>query len=227
MRVKTKEKRQEIVQAAAELFAELGYERTSMSAISERVGGSKATLYGYFQSKDDLLRAVLAADVEKEVEHIMQELPDEENLREALIEMGVSYLSNRLSDLPIANLRTVATQPPESTIGKEFYATVLQPAWELLANHLEALMEDGLLRQGDPWTAAMHWKGLNEGEVFEKRLLGAISGPNPKEIKKQATLAADAFLRIYGTQPEADEQAQESSAKAVNDAPRRAARAGR
>jgi AcrR family transcriptional regulator len=44
MRVRTEEKRQEIVEIAARLFEELGYERTSMSAIAARVGGSKATL---------------------------------------------------------------------------------------------------------------------------------------------------------------------------------------
>ena len=63
MRVRTEEKRQEIVRIAAELFEQLGYERTSMSAIAASVGGSKATLYGYFASKEDLLRAVLAAEI--------------------------------------------------------------------------------------------------------------------------------------------------------------------
>ena len=44
-RVRTEEKRAEIVQVASELFDELGYDRTSMATISERLGGSKATRY--------------------------------------------------------------------------------------------------------------------------------------------------------------------------------------
>ena len=44
----------------------------------------------------------------------------------------------------------------------------------------------------------MHWKGLNEWDMFEKRLLGAIQGPDPKEIARASTLAADAFLKLYG-----------------------------
>ena len=52
-RVRTEEKRREIVAIASELFQEHGYDRTSMSMISERLGGSKATLYGYYKSKDD------------------------------------------------------------------------------------------------------------------------------------------------------------------------------
>jgi hypothetical protein len=58
-------------------------------------------------------------------------------------------------------------------------------------------MDEGRLRQADAWTAAMHFKGLNDGELFEKRLLGAITEADPAEVQKIATAAAEAFLRIY------------------------------
>ena len=53
-------------------------------------------------------------------------------------------------------------------------------------------------KRADPWVAAMHWKGLNEWDMFEKRLLGAIRGPDLVEINRASTLAADAFLQLYG-----------------------------
>ena len=59
MRVRTEEKRDTIVQAASEVFLELGFEGASMSQIAARVGGSKRTLYGYFGSKEDLFLAVM------------------------------------------------------------------------------------------------------------------------------------------------------------------------
>ena len=34
--------------------------------------------------------------------------------------------------------------------------------------------------------------------MFEKRLVGAIDGPDPKLIEKTSALAADAFLALYG-----------------------------
>ncbi|HMI18960.1 MAG TPA: TetR/AcrR family transcriptional regulator [Sphingomonas sp.] len=199
MRVRSEEKRREIVTAAAELFVKLGYEHTSMAAISERVGGSKATLYGYFVSKEDLLRAVLEYDVANEAMLVFGEFPAEGDLREGLTRLGIQYLTGRLAALPIANLRTLASLPGQSPLGKEFYDTVLGPAWEVLADHFAALMESGHLRKADPWVAAMHWKGLQEGEFLEKRLIGAISHPDPKDVKRVATLAADAFLRIYAS----------------------------
>jgi AcrR family transcriptional regulator len=197
MRVRTEEKRREIVQAAQALFEEHGFDRTSMSMISERLGGSKATLYGYFRSKEEILQAVLVYDVTEEAERLMNELLADETLRNGLIQLGVAFLTRRLSSTPVANIRMVATQPAGSTIGKDFYERVLRPAWQRLAARFEMMMDEGILKRADPWVAAMHWKGLNEWDLFERRLLGAIEGP-PDNLLEISTLAADAFLDLYG-----------------------------
>jgi AcrR family transcriptional regulator len=198
MRVRTDEKRREIVRVASELFEEHGFERTSMSMISERLGGSKATLYGYFKSKEQLLAAVLLYDVTDQADRQMNEFLSSDDLREGLIKLGVAYMTRRLSSVPIANVRMVANQPSDSTLGKEFFERVLEPAWQRLARRFELMMDQGLLKRADPWVAAMHWKGLNEWDMFEKRLLGAIRGPDLVEINRASTLAADAFLQLYG-----------------------------
>jgi AcrR family transcriptional regulator len=44
-----------IFDAAADLFAERGYEGTSIRAVAERAGVTHGTLYLYFRDKDDLL----------------------------------------------------------------------------------------------------------------------------------------------------------------------------
>ena len=51
MRVRTQARRDTIIEAAIQLFEEAGYEGASMSELARRLGGSKATLYGYFPSK--------------------------------------------------------------------------------------------------------------------------------------------------------------------------------
>jgi AcrR family transcriptional regulator len=197
MRVRTEDKRREIVEIAAQAFEDLGYDRTSMSLISERVGGSKATLYGYFKSKEELLLAVLDYDVGGESERIMNQFLRGTDLREGLIFLGIAYMERRLAPRPIANVRMVSAQPECSGVGKTFYDNVLYPAWRRFANRIEGLMDAGELRRADPWIAAMHWKGLCEWDMFDQRLLGAISQGNPDDIRKAATLAADAFLTIY------------------------------
>ena len=197
MRTKSEEKRREIVRAAARAFEELGYERTSMLTIAERMGGSKQTLYNYFPSKEDLLRAVLNQDVAEVANQAMQEFLAEKNLRKALIRLGVVFLNGQLAPMGISNFRTVAMQPPESGIGEEFYENVLRPAWARVAATFKGLMGEGKLRKADPWLAAMQWKGLVLLDLFERRVLGAMKEAGAKEIEAAAKSAADAFLRIY------------------------------
>jgi AcrR family transcriptional regulator len=196
-RVRTEQKRDEIVRVATELFEKHGYDRCSMAALSERLGGSKATLYGYFPSKEDLLRAVLDCQVATDADRMVQDFPSCPDLRESLILLGTGYLNKRTSSLPITNIRMVANQPAGSTMGKEFYENIIHPAFERLANRFEKLMDEGKLKRADPEVVTMHWKGLCDWDLFERRLLGVIDGPDPKLIKKVATLAADAFLKLY------------------------------
>jgi len=49
--------RARIQQVALELFAEHGYERTSLREIAERLGVTKAALYYHFKSKEDIVRS--------------------------------------------------------------------------------------------------------------------------------------------------------------------------
>ena len=62
--MKPEEKRQAILDVAAQAFRELGFERTSMSEIRARVGGSKETLYHYFPSKEILFFEVMSRSTE-------------------------------------------------------------------------------------------------------------------------------------------------------------------
>ncbi len=53
------EKREAILRIAYQAFLTDGYAATSMSEIARQVGGSKATLYNYFCSKEELFTAVV------------------------------------------------------------------------------------------------------------------------------------------------------------------------
>lgn len=210
VRTRSDEKRREIIRVAAQAFQDLGYERTSMLTIAERMSGSKQTLYNYFPSKEDLLRAVLDFDVAEVADQALKEFRAQKTLRGGLARLGETYLARQLSPLAISNFRTVASQAPESKLGHEFYDNILCAAWKQLAEAFKALMAEGELRRADPWLAAMHFKGLVLQDLLERQLLGATASTDPKEIAASAKAAADAFLRIYGTE-KADRPAKRQS----------------
>jgi AcrR family transcriptional regulator len=55
--------REQVLEAAAALFAELGYAGTSTRAIAEQVGIRQASLYYHFAGKDDILLELLETSV--------------------------------------------------------------------------------------------------------------------------------------------------------------------
>ena len=198
VRTKSDNKRREIIRVAAESFEELGYERTSMLTIAERMRGSKQTLYNYFDSKEDLLRAVLAFDVGDAADRALENIQLEKDLRGQLARLGEIYLERQLAPLAISNIRIVATQPAVTGIGEDFYRNILCPAWKRVAEVFKALMAEGKLRRADPWIAVMHFKGLVTQDLLERHLLNAAKQTDSKEVKAAVKQAVDAFLRIYG-----------------------------
>jgi len=53
------ERRQELLDAARDLFVEKGYEQTSVSDVVAKVGVAQGTFYWYFQSKEEVLLAIM------------------------------------------------------------------------------------------------------------------------------------------------------------------------
>lgn len=57
------EKREEIISAARRLFLSSGYEATAISRLAQAAGVTPNTIYWYFKDKDDVLVAVLDAEL--------------------------------------------------------------------------------------------------------------------------------------------------------------------
>ncbi|PEQ12800.1 hypothetical protein B2G71_10950 [Novosphingobium sp. PC22D] len=67
-------RRASIVEVAKDAFLEQGYAATSMSAIAEQLGGSKATMWSHFSSKEELFAAVVDEQVRRfgeDIEDVM------------------------------------------------------------------------------------------------------------------------------------------------------------
>jgi len=82
--------RQQMLTAAADLFAERGYESTSVEDISERANVSKGTLYNHFETKEalviELRRSMLAGTVDQTYALLGQGQPPITVLEKLLLE---------------------------------------------------------------------------------------------------------------------------------------------
>lgn len=71
----TSMRRDQVVQAAIDVFLRYGYARTTMTDIAQAAGLSRPTLYLTFPDKDSIFHAVVDAMVESKLTEIRQRLP--------------------------------------------------------------------------------------------------------------------------------------------------------
>jgi AcrR family transcriptional regulator len=81
----TDPRRQEIIDAAFEVFMRYGYRRTTMDDIAQRVGLSRPTLYLTFPNKEAILRAVVEVGHERILAEIEAGLSAQRSLTEQLL----------------------------------------------------------------------------------------------------------------------------------------------
>lgn len=92
------DRRSVIVAAAAELFKENGYARTTLADVAEAVGSDRASLYYYFGNKKELLDAIVTDTVIANVEAAERvratDAPAPEKLRTVIVDMMISFATN-------------------------------------------------------------------------------------------------------------------------------------
>lgn len=204
MRVRTDERRNAIIEAANAVFREMGYERTSMSAISVRAGGSKATLYGYFKSKEELFVAAMLEAVAEQGQVVIDLLdPSEPRVDLVLQRFGEAYLEFMVSPGVLAVIRAAVAEGAHVAVGTRLYESGPKRGWEEMKAYLARLREKGAIRPIDPGIAAGHLKGMLEAGIVEPLLYGTKPQLDPKIA---VAAAVDAFLRAYGQTDAALEQ---------------------
>ena len=196
MRVRTDERRNAILDAAAQVFREVGYDRASMAMIAERVGGSKTTLYGYFPSKEELFwDAMVAAISAHQGEKVLGLLdPVEPDVRKVLTAFGEAYLRLFTARAVVAVTRTAVSEgPTNKALSSLLYNRGPKRVIDAIANYLTELKKSGVVRDIDPRIGAVHLKGLFDAGIIEPLLFGT----RPELSQAKAVRAAvDAFLAV-------------------------------
>lgn len=85
--------RQAIVAAAMQLFAEQGFEQTTMAQLAHKAGIGKATIYGYFKTKDDIFIAFCEEEIEYAFSALDAKLDANAPLEELLVAQMMSQLA--------------------------------------------------------------------------------------------------------------------------------------
>lgn len=89
--------RARIIDVALELFAEHGYEKTSLREIADRLGVTKAALYYHFKTKDDIVHGIvesMSAPIDEAIEW-GQSRPWSPEVRDELVRRFAAGMTER------------------------------------------------------------------------------------------------------------------------------------
>ena len=191
-------KRQAILDTAYRLFRTQGFDATSISEITDQVGGSKATIYSHFHSKEELFVECMTAAIEDYITSAVVQLDASgTDPGAALREFGTKILNFGLSPEMVEVRRLIIAEASRSGIGKLFFAKIIALRTHV-AELLSKFMASGALRPDDADFAASQLRALLEAEILEPLLLHVREdSPNAKEVAQAADRAVSAFLRAY------------------------------
>jgi AcrR family transcriptional regulator len=183
-----------VLDAAQQLFSERGIDATSMDAIADASGVSKATIYKHWPDKDGLCLEVMSrihrprsdaavdsGDLRADLLAVLTQRPpaQHEELRARMMPHLMAYAASR------------------PAFGRAWRARVLEPPRAQIARLLERGVAEGRLPSTMDPELAM---ALLLGPLLYVHILKIIDWPQPKEI---ATAAVDAFLQRHGLAPDA------------------------
>ncbi|MGU3391118.1 TetR/AcrR family transcriptional regulator [Sphingomonas sp. M1A8_2b] len=187
------ERRAAIVAAARKSFLEDGYAATSMSGLLTTLGGSKATLWSYFRSKEELFAAVIEDLTQAFREQLEGELLAAGDLRATIVLFCRSFMDRTTNPDALATWRLVVSESGRSPeVGRIFYERAPHHLEQLLAGYLDRQVAAGLLR--DEGTLPMAQLLISMCVAHQTRLL---LGVETAASDRAADTFADYFLRLF------------------------------
>lgn len=194
------ERREAILKVAQAAFLSDGYAATSMSAIAAKVGGSKATLYYYFPSKEELFLAVIDEKCRDAHATIAEIIADVSDFPRTLMELTDTLIRLILEDNSIAIRRLITAEAarfPELT--RSFYACGRQKGIETLMDFFARAKNAGKLKPAAaPHAMVTTYLGLCEGELLIQKLWNVNPDPAEEEIQAAIDHTVSVFLAVYG-----------------------------
>ncbi|UNK48705.1 TetR/AcrR family transcriptional regulator [Lysobacter sp. S4-A87] len=190
------ELRDQILDAACELFLRDGYATTSIDAVIEKVGGSKRAIYSHFGGKEDLFAAIMT----NLSEEALEALPDAEDsagddVRESLLMFARAIMRILMDPRTVALYRLIIAEGTRMPgLAQAFLDNGPRRATSGLAQLLKRHRDAGLLDIPRPTEAAEHFVGMLRDDVYLEVVLGVRPPLAERVWKARVTQVVDIFL---------------------------------
>lgn len=190
------ERRDAIVAAARRSFLEDGYAATSMSGLLKTLGGSKATLWSYFRSKEELFGAVIAEVTGAFRQQVKSELLTPGEMQVTLVNFCRSFMNKTAHPDAVAAWRLVVAESgrfPE--VGQIFYQQAAGHIERALATYIAEQIDAGRLRDEGATEMARLLIGMTAAQ--QNRRLWGVATAGSEEMDVLASRFVGYFLRLF------------------------------
>ncbi len=192
-------KRRQIIEGAAAVFSDAGYEGASMSRIAERAGVSKGTLYNYFTSKSDLFGAYIERETRRKIAWVLESADDEPDIGEALRQIGARLTRTLLGASAQTMYRILIAEAPKFPhLARIYYEAGQGRGSAEMARWLARQSAAGRLRIDDPLLAAEQFLSLCRTRFWTRRCLQLLPEIPAEEIDFVVGRNVAMFLGTYG-----------------------------
>lgn len=166
-----KQRREDILQAALEIFAKRGYHQSRMSDIAAVAGVAHGTVYRYFPNKRTLAMELIGITG---ATGFMESIGDDSLVklspRDFMYSIGKKYFGKLEQRIPIIRF-VVSESAFNKEFGKEYYRKVRHRLMENIAVYFKAFQDKNLIRKGDPYIYAHIFHNMLYGFLYSQEIL--------------------------------------------------------
>ncbi|NVD44730.1 TetR/AcrR family transcriptional regulator [Qipengyuania atrilutea] len=164
-------RRRALIAAARELFVEQGYEKTALSEIVERSGGSLATVYKLFGNKEGILEAVVFEKVSSGAAMVDEAASGRGTPAEILRRLAGRFRTHFLDPETIALVRIViARSINDKKFAQQFFERTATRTLDALTALFRSWKADGVRMSGEPEILAELFLGLFVSDVHTEAI---------------------------------------------------------
>src|SRR6266853_6271418 len=161
VRYSAADRREQILEAATQLFARQGFQGTTTKQISEQTGVTEALIFRHFASKDELYWAVIERKIKAAApgEHMRERLSAGGSDLEVLSGVATQILERRAKDQTLSRLLLFSALE-NHRLSHRFFSTYVAEYYELMADFVRKRIAEKRFRDVDPVLAARGFLGM-------------------------------------------------------------------
>src|SRR5438874_2056985 len=195
VRYSAADRREQILDAATQLFARQGFQGTTTKQISEQTGVTEALIFRHFASKDELYWAVIERKIKAAApgEHMRERLSAGGSDLEVLSGVATQILERRAKDQTLSRLLLYSALE-NHRLSHRFFRTYVAEFYEMLAEYIRGRIAEGNFRPVNPLIAARGFLGMVVYHSWIQELFGGKRYQNFSVQEVSKTLA-DVWLQ--------------------------------